>query len=506
MHLLGIVFLVLCFLLPLYFFFVLYKFPRAPGPSFSDYLPTGQVFEAWRDSRRIAGTLVKLSKKYGDIYQVWLGSTHVIVCSAQADVVQILSSTDDFNRPMSMITMFNVIVPNSLFTIEKHYHRLSRNAFKDRFNFSLLDGIHRHIIEAIDELCDSVHDVASQAPSEEQSNVLEISKVLSSAAFQVIANAAFGCSLTTQQLLEFASTTNNLIEEMLRDVMQYPFRHALSMFGTRKKLFHCKEKMQHMCQTLIQQRMEEPPEKRKGRAADLLDAIIDMGELPEIDACSNMIVFSVAGTHTMAELLTWCLYETCCNKHVEKSIETEIEQCFAGRPFSESIRPSDVEQFSYLTKVWKETCRLHPPGAFIMRTTTKDVVLRGSKLSLPKGTQVVALIHRCHTLEEVWTDAEKFVPERWGYGSRNGKGRDIASATSHLAFGIGPQNCAGKFLADYEALVILAELHRRFKFSLGCEPGEVRPCSGWVEGARRWCGRKRSIATRIPFRIVNRVV
>lgn len=61
---------------------------------------------------------------------------------------------------------------------------------------------------------------------------------------------------------------------------------------------------------------------------------------------------------------------------------------------------------------------------------------------------------------------------------------DRAPPGSYVPFSVGPKSCAGQFLADYEAIVILAELYRRFEFILACEPEQVKSCSGWVEGAR----------------------
>lgn len=429
--------------------------------------------------------IVSLSRKYGSVFQLWLGPLDTIVTSVPADIVQILSSTQLFDRPRAMQIMFEAVVPGSLMCAPRQLHLAMRKHFRDAFNYSSLQSFHPEMNNAVQELCQSLFALVEATPPTKPSQVFNIAELFAVTVFRVITNVAFGFQLSREQRLYLAKCTDQLVDEMMLDFAGYPLRHKLALFGTRNRLYASCDRVVQFCRPLIQERLEEEKSSSlMSRSPDLLDAIMSL-EKGNLDAITNQaIVFAVAGAHTTTETLAWSIYETCRNPHVAGHIHDEIDSVLANRSDSEPITYEDITKLSYLKQVWMETLRKHPPGPMFARTAQTEVSLAGSGIRLPKGTTVVALAHGAHMNPTIWDNPEGFIPERWakenGHGMRSPPG-------AYIPFSVGAKSCPGRFLADHEGLLILAEIHRRFVFNLACNPHGLVSCSGWAEFARA-CG------------------
>lgn len=421
----------------------------------------------------------KLGDVYGDIFSLWLGSTPVIVTSVPQDVVQVMSAVEDFERPPEIQAVFHAVAPGGIFTMPVNPHRKLKRKLRDSFNHTMLRGFHQHMTHAIEELCHSLTN-ATENGNEGVSDIVDISQVLSLTTFRVITNVAFGSNMNRSERLEFADAMNNVMPEMMKDYMGYPLRQALTVFGSRRKLLLYKTRIHDACHKFIKKRLAETMAEREVRESDMLDAVLSLEEHPLETLKSITAEFGVGGSHTSNQMLVWCIYETCCNPRVMSKIENEIVKVLGTRPKSDPISFDDIGKLPYMMKVWKETCRMHPMGPFLNRKTTRDLTLKGSGIQVSKGTSILAFYQRCHMNPKVWRDPEVFKPERWGSGSERKEG-DRAPPGTYVPFGVGTFSCPGRFLADYEGPLILAELHRRFKFTLACKPEEIRSCTAFVE-------------------------
>lgn len=471
-----IIFLVLLFLISFLLFFFRSNFPELSGPDFRQYLPGGDVFPLLWDSQNLNRTLLTLYRKHGKVFQMWLGPVDCIVTAVPADVAHILSSTTVFARSPVEHVVTNAVVPGSLFTMPTAVHHAARRHLRENFNSSLLESFHYDMNEAIGELLQSLSDSVDQTPVGLPSEVVNITEQITITTSRVITNGALGFDLTREERLELAANVHCLLNEMLFDFICYPVRQALTPLGVRNRLFESKKNVDNFCRRFIQTRMDESKEQKEARSADVLDAIVTLKDHDMVGLTSQTMLFTIAGSHTVGESLRWSIYETCCNPQVAAEMYNEISEVCRDRAQDESLKYEEVDRLSYVKRVWKETLRLHPPASCINRESTKDVCLAGSGIHVPKGSQIIALIQGAHINDEVWTQPADFNPNRW----LNGEG-DRAPAGSFVPFSVGPSNCPGRFLAEHEGVLILAELHRRYEFSLACKPEDVVTCSGWIE-------------------------
>lgn len=493
-HLIPLILILSTILLVLFYFRS--KFPHLPGPSFREYLPGGEMHSLFYDTSLMHRILIRLSKKYGAVYQLWLGPLDVVVTSVPAHVTQIISSTQTFERPQALRIMFEAVVPDSLLCVPREAHLNMRRHFKDAFNSANLEAFHPEISDAVDELNHSFASIAQSTDDDKQSPIFDIAELFAIAVFRVITNVAFGFKLDSAQRLFLAKSTDKLVDNMMLDMLGYPLRHRLEKFGSRHRLFSSRDQVVEFCEPLVNARLGESVESRKSRSPDLLDAIIQLEGNNVRSIVNQVIVFAVAGSHTTTETLGWSIYETCSNPNVEKAVHDELNTVLEDKPLGEPLSMEDVNRLVYLKQVWMETLRKHPPGPIFARLTTKDVQFSGRELFLPKGTTVIALPHGAHMNPAVWPKPDSFIPERW---ETNGSGWKVPLG-AYVPFSVGSRNCPGRFLADHEGILILAEIHRRFVFTLACNPEGLVSCTGWSEFSRM-CGKNVNRPAGLPVRV-----
>lgn len=464
--------------------------PALSGPGLCSYLPDGPVYRLYRDPRQFSSVMDELAAKYGSVFAIWLGTSRVIVTSVPADIVHISSSAEFFPRPPKIRNVLSLVAPGGLFSMESSTHRIVRRKLRDSFNHSMLHCFHDHMTEAIADLCASLERVAGT------STVTDISQHLAVTTFMVITNVAFGSNMDRQERLEFADAVNKITEEMMIEYMRFPIRQALARFGSRDRFYGVKRKIFAACNKFIQQRVAETKEEKDARKADMLDAILALDDRPEEAMASLTAEFAMAGSHTTNQMITWSVYETCLNPHVVHRIEKELATRLGDQLASRPLSLEDVESLPYVMGVWKETCRMHPIGSCFSRIATKDVTLKGSGIHVLKGTELHGQTRRCHMNPEIWKEPNTFKPERWGLAAENSEAEHVP-AGAYVPFGIGELGCAGRFLADYEGPLILAEMHRRFKFTLGCEPSDVKVFTYFVD-TPKYVNKDSGVETGLP--------
>lgn len=356
-------------------------------------------------------------------------------------------------------------------------HRIARRNLRDRFNHSMLSGFHQAMSRSAAELC------ASLELAVRKQETVDISAQLSAMSLSVILNVAFGTEMRRQERNRFANDVSLLTEELMSEMVNQPFRRLFASFGSRNRMMQCKDRLYASCNEFISKRLKETKTQKEARQSDILDSLLDLQGHSDEDLVAIVLEFAVAGYHSVGTAIIWSMLETCSSPRIEAILHKELDEKCGRRPSQMPLTKEDVESLSYLKNVWKETLRLHPPGANILRLAEEDITLRGSGVHVPKGTEIYGNIRNCHRNPAVWKDPLIFKPERWG-SVENSIAVERVPAGAYNPFGMGQLNCAGRFLAEYEGPLVLAEMHRRFKFTLACNPSEVKNFSTIVETPR----------------------
>lgn len=191
---------------------------------------------------------------------------------------------------------------------------------------------------------------------------------------------------------------------------------------------------------------------------DLLDLLLE-GEDPKTgrkmttsELRDNLLTFIVAGHETTALTLAWALYLCAFDQGVQAEAREEARAVLGDRAATQA----DIANLPLTRQIIDEALRMYPPAAFLSRTAQVADTLCGRDIH--PGDTVVLPIYALHRHHMLWDDPDQFKPSRF----RDPKAID---RFAYLPFGDGPRICIGANFALQEAVIILATLLARHRFT-----------------------------------------
>lgn len=165
-----------------------------------------------------------------------------------------------------------------------------------------------------------------------------------------------------------------------------------------------------------------------------------------------------AGSVTTAIAMANVLYQLLKNPSVMNKLRKEIDSVLDKY---EVVAPYDkVKHLPYLRACLDESLRLFPPTSHgLTRLVPQEgmAILDGY---VSGGTSVSVSAYVAHRNENIFPQADKFIPERWL--GEEGK----ALQPYFLAFSAGARGCIGRNISYLEQTVLLASVLHRYNFAL----------------------------------------
>ncbi|HVP97688.1 MAG TPA: cytochrome P450 [Roseiarcus sp.] len=175
--------------------------------------------------------------------------------------------------------------------------------------------------------------------------------------------------------------------------------------------------------------------------------------LRDADVRANIVTFIGAGHETTANGLTWTLFLLSQSPAWRERAEHEADEVY------QPSVPASQEGCHILRAVVEEALRLYPPAAMLSREAIADDEILGVRV--PAGTVVVISPYVLHRRRGLWDDPDAFDPSRF-----LGERRDRIDRFAYIPFGAGPRVCIGMSFAMQEAVIVLANFLRAFRFEL----------------------------------------
>ena len=171
--------------------------------------------------------------------------------------------------------------------------------------------------------------------------------------------------------------------------------------------------------------------------------------LSEDELLGHAGVIFAAGHETSANALTWTLFLLSQHPLWAQDVVDELESVLNG----EAPTVEQLQKLPLLERVIKESMRLLPPVPWNGRVTSQTTELGGYEL--PKGTEVFVSIYQTHHLPEIYSQPEKFNPQRWETFE--------PTTFEYNPFSAGSRICIGAGFAMMEIKIVLSMLLQKYR-------------------------------------------
>ena len=204
---------------------------------------------------------------------------------------------------------------------------------------------------------------------------------------------------------------------------------------------------------------------------DLLQAMIDAVD-PETgyrfndrELVDQVCFLFLAGHETSASSLGMAAYLLSQYPDVQMEFHRELLGILGQRAASstgdqEPFGYDDLKLMPYGSAIFNETLRLYPPGSFMFHEPTEAAEVLGRRCPLSSLIIISPWVIQRHN--RYWERPNAFEPERFFEETATDNER-LMEKNAFLPFGLGPRKCPGAAFAMQEALLVLAEIVRRYE-------------------------------------------
>ncbi|MFP1643846.1 cytochrome P450 [Pontitalea aquivivens] len=166
----------------------------------------------------------------------------------------------------------------------------------------------------------------------------------------------------------------------------------------------------------------------------------------------NLLTFIVAGHETTALTLAWALYLCAFDPSVQDRARAEAQATLGTR----AATAQDLPALRLNRRIIEESLRLYPPAGLLSRTARRPDTILGREIRA--GDTVMLPIYALHRHHALWQAPDRFDPDRF-------LPPETIDRFAFLPFGAGPRICIGAGFALQEAVIILATLLARHRFT-----------------------------------------
>ena len=401
------------------------------------------------------GVLESFHKQYGDEVYLRLGPMQFFALRDPALLEEgLLAKNSSFRKDDFMETL-RQILGDGLLTSEgeqwKKHRRIAAPALKRKQIRSYADDMVNYTRESADHLRDG--------------EVVDVWDMMMELTLRIVVKTLFNLELPEQV---------NEIGDAIEEAMHYFDKESHSGWALvpksiptpgRHKIRETLQKLDAIIYDLI-------VERRKGGEGDdllwsLLEARYEDGSpMSTRQIRDEAITMFIAGHETTALATTFAFDQIARHPEVARKLREELDAVLGDRPATFE----DVRSLSYTESIIKETMRLYPPAWIIGRCALEDIKI--GEWDVPAGSQVVMSQWLVHRDERHFKDALSFKPERW----HNTNLERELPRFAYFPFGGGQRVCIGNHFAMMEAILMVAEIARRWDFELTSpDPIELAP-------------------------------
>jgi cytochrome P450 len=412
-----------------------------PGPT--SLLRTG--YELYRDP---LGLLQRVTREYGDIVHLQVGSRHDYILNHPDYIKAVLLAGEDemlrsFPRPMKRM------LGNGLLSSQGDFHRRQRRLIQPYFH-------HQHATACAPAITDCTQ--RTTAPWREGQTVDMFAEMLR-LTMAIVVKALFSADVEHEVAIGreldviMAMTHKNAIPFVDEFLARLPL-------PSKKRYENAQAVLDQMVYGMIDQRRAAG-----GEQDDFLDVMLRLPTTEEGRGLSDeqvrdeVMTMFVAGHETIGSALAWTWYLIATHPEVERRLQEELAGVLQGRVPG----GADFGRLPYTNMILLESMRLYPPVWLMARRPVRDYEIGG--YTIPAGCYIHISQYLMHRDERYFAEPNRFDPDRW-------KPEEVAQRPrfSYFPFGGGSRKCIGESFALMEGVLVLATLAQQWNLQI--VPGE----------------------------------
>ncbi|WP_227938256.1 cytochrome P450 [Alkalihalobacillus deserti] len=426
------------------------KYQQSKGPKGN--LLTGNLSEFQKDPLSF---MAKLAKDYGDIAPFRLGPFQKIFLVSNPELIKeiLVTKQQKFSKSLDLQVVKD-IVGEGLLTSEKDFHLSQRRLIQPAFK-------HTHIMS----YAQSMIDVTSKyIDGWEHGKDYWISKDMMNITLGIISKTMFNMEFEkgAKVIGEPLDTYMKLAIKRMRAILKWPLWIPTKSNRTYKRTIR---ELDDVLYKIIEKRRNSLDTHQ-----DLLGILMAARNeenglgMSDRQLRDELMTIFLAGHETTGNALIWTLFLLSQNPRAEQKLHEELDQVVGAR----QIRPDDFNLLLYTQNIIRESLRLFPPAYVIGRQVDEDLELGGT--SLKKGDMIMISQYVMQRDARFFENPDSFIPERF-----EGDLLKKIPTYAYFPFGGGPRVCIGNHFAHMEAVLVLACICQRYRFSLADHHHEIKP-------------------------------
>uniref|UniRef100_A0A3Q0S481 Uncharacterized protein n=1 Tax=Amphilophus citrinellus TaxID=61819 RepID=A0A3Q0S481_AMPCI len=431
---------------------------QPPGPRALPVL--GNLLQL--DLTRPYNTLLKLAKKYGSVFTIYLGPQKVVVLAGFKTVKEALVDHDDVFGDRYSIHILNEFSQGHgiLWSNGDSWKEMRRFALTTLRDFGMGK---RACEDKITEECQQLIEVFKKFKGE----AFDTTQPMNHAVSNIICSIVYGSRFeyddpeftalvdqTNRNAQIFGSPSvqlYNMFPSLLKWIANRKEFHRIAAANMKQNLTI----INHLKENLNPQMSRSFVDAFMLRKQKLEESGVTNSHFHDDNLLITVMNLFAAGTETTSTTLRWALLLMAKYPKIQDEVQEELRRVIGDR----QVQVADRKNLPFTDAVIHETQRLSsifPAG--LPHKTTRDITFQGHFIE--KGTTVFPLLTSVLHDPDEWERPHSFYPAHFLDKERNFVKRD-----AFIPFSAGHRICLGEGLARMELFLFFVTLLQHFRFT-----------------------------------------
>ncbi|KAL0323032.1 UNVERIFIED_CONTAM: Ferruginol synthase [Sesamum angustifolium] len=338
-----------------------------PGPRPSPII--GNILQLGRNPHQ---SLAKLSKTYGPLMSLQLGSIYTVVVSSPELAKEVLQKHDQVFSGRTIAAAAQVHdhhkISMAYLPVGKEWRTIRKICKEQMFSTYRLDASQGLRREKLQKLRDYVHRCCITG------RVVNIGEAAFITSLNLMSATLFSVDFT-----DFDSDVTQELKETIEGVAKivgapnladfFPILKMIDPQGIQRQAKFYFGRLLAMFEEIINQRLQSRKATNGSpKKNDLLEALLDLSQGSEYElSCKQinhlLVDLFVAGSDTTSSTVEWAMTELLLSPEKMAKAKNELKSVIGE---NKQVEESDISRLPYLQAVIKETFRYHPAGPLLI--------------------------------------------------------------------------------------------------------------------------------------------